>query len=140
MGLFLCLKFEKRGGRSGRSTEVYIEKKKWVTWLGRRYFLFRLRLHGFKPCQRQQRKWIWVTPPPPTEDGPSVQTGREWKTSKMIAEPRLYKNKPPPPPKKKVSLNKQCSYNPIDPPLPTGLLKFLMTELSISVKKYFSSY
>ena len=30
---------------------------------------------------------------PPTEGGPTVLTGREWKTSKMIAEPRLYKKK-----------------------------------------------
>ena len=30
---------------------------------------------------------------PPTEGGPTVLTGREWKTSKMIAEPRLYKNR-----------------------------------------------
>ena len=36
---------------------------------------------------------IGVTPPPPTEGGLKVLTGREWKTSKMIAEPRLYKIK-----------------------------------------------
>ena len=37
---------------------------------------------------------------PPTEGGPNSPTGREWKTSKMIGEPRLDKNQ-----KKKEKIN-----------------------------------
>ena len=58
---------------------------------------------GSNPASGSNENGRWDDPP--TEGGPIVLTGREWKTSKKIAEPRLYKKQ------KKQRKNKLSGYH-----------------------------
>ena len=79
---------------------------------------------GSNPVGGSYENGLWDYPP--TEGGPLIQTGRKWKTSKMIAELRLYK-------KKKLKKKKNHGFSPQS-------LWFIQQNDEVNVPCWVSSY